>query len=230
MKKIHSLVFLLLVSFSVKSLAQESILGDINPDLLQKYIQSARENYALKKISDKRVEAAKTAIPIIALSYLDIANASYIFRPNNNTAIASPGVNSNPYAVNGLQFGLSVSLGSFIEKPFMIKRARLDYEIAKLDAQEFDNTLEIEVKTRYYNYVQNVAMLKISADNLVQITTIANGVRTKFQDGQVQLDVYDQSITAVSGAQSAKINAEIAWLKARDALEQIIGKKLADIK
>jgi len=230
MKKIHLLVFLLLVCFSFKSFAQESIMGDINLDLLQKYIQSAKQNYALKKISDKRVEAAKTAIPIVALSYLDIANASYIFRPNNTTAIASPGVNANPYAVNGFQFGLSVSLGSFIEKPFMIKRARLDYEIAELDAQAFDNSLEIEVKSRYYNYIQEVAMLKNSADNLVQITTIANGVRTKFEQGQITLDVYDQSISAVSAAQSAKINTEIAWLKARDALEQIIGKKLTDIK
>lgn len=230
MKKLIYLVFLVLVSFSSKTFAQESILGDVNYDLLQKYIQSAREHYTLKKIFDKKVESAKAAIPVVSLSYLDIASASYIFRPNNSTAIILPGSTANPYSVNGFQFNLSLSLGAFLEKPFLIKRARLDYEMAQLDAEEYNNTLEVEVKTRYYNYIQQVALLKLATSSLQEVSLIAEGVKTKFQQGTVTLDVYDQSRGGVSAAQSAKINAEILWLKAQDALEQIIGKKLTDIK
>jgi outer membrane protein TolC len=228
MKKPISIIFLLTICFSLSTFAQDSVIGDINYGLLEKYIQAAKENYLPKKVLDKQAESAKTAIPVTALSYLDIVGVSYIFRPNNNTAIVVPGVSANPYAVNGLQFSLNLSVGSFFEKPFQIKKARLDYEVAKLNAEEYSNILAVEVKTRYYNYIQQVALLKLSTQTLQDASLITESMKTKFEKTQITLEAYDQSRSSLIAAKNSQVNVEIAYLKAKDALEQIIGRKLSE--
>jgi outer membrane protein TolC len=231
MKKLATIVFLLFFTLSFKALAQDNLLGAINYDLLEKYIQAAKDNYIKRKIMGKRVEIANTARPVAALSYLDIVNISYFYRPNDNTVLTTPGtINANPYSVNGVQLSFGISLGQFFEKPFVIKQAKLNYQMAQLEAQDFDKTIETEVKTRYYDYIQQTAQRKIISENLQQITLIADGQKTKFENSQVSLDAYDQSILSLSAAKSAQISAEIAFLKSQDALEEIIGKKLTEIK
>jgi outer membrane protein TolC len=231
MKKFTLIIFLLSIGFSLKTFAQEGIMGDVNYTTLQKYIQLAKQNYIQKKIVDKKAEGAKTEIAVAALGYLDMASASYIFRPNNQTAITTPGVpNANPYAVNGLQFSLNLSLGSFFSRPFQIKKAKLDYELAQLDAAEFDKTLELEVKTRYYNYIQQVALLKLNRQNLQDMSIVAEETKNKFEKTLVTLEVYDQSRLALTGARTSAIATEVDFLKAKDLLEQIIGQKLTDAK
>lgn len=231
MKTITPLVFLMAICFNLKTFAQASLLGDFNQGLLDKYIQAAKNNYIPKKIIDKRAEGVKTNIPITELSYLDIFNASYIYRPNSSTAIVAPGLTTaNPYAVNGLQFGLTLSLGTFVERPFLIKKAKIDYEVAKMDAQEYNNTLEVEVKNRYYTYLQQVALYKFSSQNLQDISLTAEGIKAKFEKTEVALEVYDQSRISLTSARTAQLNAEVNLLKAKDLLEEIIGKKLSEIK
>jgi len=226
MKK--AIFIILLVCFSCKSFAQNLVIGDIDYNLLEKYIQAAKQNYRPKQVLEKQAESAKTNIPVAALSYLDIVSASYIFRPNNNTAIALPGVGANPYAVNGLQFSLNVSLGAFFERPFQIKKAKLDYDVAKLNAEEYSNILELEVKTRYYNYIQQVATLKLSSQTLQDATLISESMKTKFEKTEITLEGYDQSRSSLVAAKNAQISVEIAYLKAKDALEEIVGKKLTE--
>jgi outer membrane protein TolC len=230
MKKLLLMFLLLPFSIGFKAYAQESFINSVNNDLLEKYIDAARQHSLTRKMSDKRAQVLKTAIPVTALSYLDIVNVSYIFRPSGNQAVVTPGVGANPYAFNGLQYGLSLSLGSFLTKPFQIKAAKINYEIAKLEESQFDITLETEVKNRYYNYLQAVAQLKLSTQTLQDAALISESLKTKFENGTATLDSYDQSRASVNGAKSGQISAEVNLLKTRDLLEEIIGKKLSEIK
>ncbi|MES2426929.1 MAG: TolC family protein [Bacteroidota bacterium] len=231
MKKTLSIIFLLVLSSSVKSFAQQLFLTNLNDDLLTKYIQSAKENYAKRKISDKRVDLANTAKPLAFLPYLDMVNASYFYRPNSSPVITTPGtVNANPYSVNGIQFGISASLGQIISRPFLMKQAKINADIAKLELEDFDKSLELEVKSRYYDYIQNLAQLKLNTDNLQKTQIAADAIRAKFEKGDILLDVYDQSLTALSASKSIQLSTEISFLKAKDILENLIGKKLSEIK
>lgn len=229
MKKTVLITLLFCSVFNIKIFAQEKIMGDINYNLLEKYIESAKAHYLPKKISELQAEGIKTNISIAEVSYLDILNASYIYRPNDQTAIAGPGVTGNPYLVNGFQFGVNLNLGSFFEKPYQIKRAKIDYQVAQLNAQEFNNTLAYEVKNRYYNYIQQVAQLKLSTQNLQDISLIADGIKNKFEKTQVSIEVYDQSRVTLTAAKMAQLGVEVNLQKAKDALEQIIGVKLTEI-
>lgn len=229
MKKGILPILLFCVFSNCKLMAQERVLGEIDYPLLEKYIQSAKDHYLPKKIIEKQADGAKTAIAVTTVSYFDIFNASYIYRPSNNTAILTPGVTGNPYAVNGLQFGVNLNLGSLLQKPFLAKKAKVDYEIAKLNVQEYNNTLEIEVKSRYYNYIQQIAQLKLSAQNLQDITLISENIKRRFEKTEVTIDVYDQSRVSLTEAKITQLNVEVALQKAKDQLEQIIGVKLSEI-
>ncbi len=230
MKKLLLIAFLLCSTLTSKLLAQERILGEINYGLLEQYILLAQERYLPKQIMDTQAESIKTNIAINTVSYLDIFNASYIYRPNDQgTAIVSPGLNANPYLVNGFQFGVNVNVGSFLQKPFQVKRAKLDYKVAKLKAQDYNNILEVEVKTRYYNYIQKVAQLKLSAQNLQDISLISDGIKRKFEKTEVSIEAYDQSRVNLTNARMDQLAVEVDLQKAKDALEQIIGVKLSEV-
>jgi len=231
MKKLYPVLFLLVTLLSFKASAQETVMSEINYNFLEKCIQSAKDHYIRRKIFDLRTKDAHVNIPMSIVSYLDIFNASYYYRPSDKVVITSPGIPSaNPYSVNGFQFGATLSLGGYLQKPFQVKKARYEYEMAKLEEEEYDQTLATEVKTKYYDYIQQLSQLKLTNQTVQDSKSVAETTRSKFQKGETTLDAYNQSRSVESASESAKIQAEIAFLKAKDALEDIIGVKLTEIK
>lgn len=226
MKKFAFITFLIIGIFNLKLSAQESIVGDINYGQLEKYIQSARENYPRKKIFEANVEKAKTGVPIANMSYFDILNASYIYRPDDKAAL-NP---LNPYTVNGFQFGVNLNVGAFLQKPFVVKKAKAEYKVAQLENQEYDMILANEVKRRYYEYLQQQGTLKIKTQAAQDNKSVAENLKYKFAKGEVTIDVFNQSRINSATADSDKLMTEVAYFRAKDALEEIIGKKLTEIK
>lgn len=230
MKKFSALSLLLLALLGFKASAQESIIGEINYPLLDKYIQLAKENFPRKKIFDNKVVSAQTAIPINAVSYLDILNASYSYRPNGDQTSFNQGGGSIITTVNGFQFGVNLNIGTFLAKPYAGKKARAEYNVAKLEAQEYQTTLAIEVKKRYYAYLQQISQLKINTQSVQDNKNVADNLKYKFEKGELSLDTYNQSRINLASANTAKIQSEVALLQAKDNLEEIIGAHLSDIK
>ena len=227
MKTILLTIFLIpLMLTSILVSAQESIIEDINYTQLERFIEMAKESYPRSKIMELNVKKARYLAPMEGLSYLDMFNASYYYRPNDKKAI-NP---DNPYIFNGMQYGISLSLGSFLEKPFRIKQAKMEYEIMKLESIDFEKTLTLEVKQRYYAYILQIKELKLRTQAAQDFKGIADDIALRFERGEIELDGYNSSKVALNGANSSKIQAEVAYLLAKDQLEEIIGKKLTDIK
>lgn len=234
MKKIFTLSLVLSVILGFNASAQESIIGDINYQQLEKYIDLARENYPRKKIYDAKAASLHTAIPMNALSYLDIFNASYFYRPDKTT-LTSVGTNpdgstSNSLSFNGFQFGATLNLGNFLQKPYMGKKAKAEYKVAKLEAQEYETTLAVEVKKRYYTYIQQITQLKINTQSVQDNKNVADNLKNKFEKNQITLDEYNQSRINLATASTAKLETEVNLLLAKDALEEIIGMPLSAVK
>jgi outer membrane protein TolC len=226
MKKLLNIILVSLMLLTTDATAQESIIPEINYSDLEKYITLAKKNYTRKKIFETRKEVVKTGIPIAQVSYLDIFNASYFFRPENNSVLDPV----NPYNVNGLQFGINVNLGSFLQKPFQVKRAKAEYKIAELEEQEYNEQLTMEVKRRYYDYILMSKQLKINTQNAQDNKSVSETQKNKFEKGEITLDAFNQSRLAQSGASAGQIQAEINYLKTKDLLEEIIGVKLSEVK
>ncbi|MNK87850.1 Outer membrane efflux protein [compost metagenome] len=226
MKKLVKIVLVFLLFVSVKASAQESIIGDINYADLQKYIELARQNFPKRKAIGQTVEKAKAELPITYLSYLDIFNASYFYRPEKKSVLDP----INPYNVNGFQFGINVNLGNFLQKPFTTKKAKADLKIAQYEADEYELALVVEVKKRYYTYIQQVSQLKIYTESVQDNKNTAENLRRRFEKGEIPLDNYNQSRINLTSANTAKIQTEVNLLSAKDSLEEIIGVKLSDVK
>lgn len=226
MKKIFKIALILLMFISLDTYAQESIIGDIKYTDLEKYIALAKQNYPRRKALNETVTKAKAELPITALSYLDIFNASYFYRPQEKSVIDP----INPYNVNGFQFGINVNLGNFLQKPFNAKKAKSDLKIAQYQAEEYELSIAVEVKKRYYAYIQQINQLKINTQSVQDNKNVADNLKYKFEKGEITLDTYNQSRINLSSALTSKIQSEVSLLTAKDALEEIIGMKLSDVK
>lgn len=224
MKK-TALLCLLILSGIATTYGQQSIVSQINYTQLEKYIQSARENYPRKQIMALNTEVLRADVPAAKISYLDILNASYIYRPNNAVALNA----ANPFIVNGFQFGVSMTIGNFFQKPYQIRKAKSELKIAELEEKEYDAILTNEVKSRYYAYILQLNELKLKTQSAQDNKTVADDMRYKFEKGEITLQAYNTSRISSTGTDSSRIQSEIDFLKAKDALEEIIGKKLEEV-
>ncbi|MBB5436386.1 outer membrane protein TolC [Pedobacter sp. AK017] len=206
--------------------AQQSVIGEINYNDLENYISLAKKNFPRKKMFEERVKLSKVGVTTSQLSYLDIFNASYYYRPSDRRVIDP----INPYNVNGVQFGVNISLGSFLSKPFDVKRSKGEYKISQLEDEEYNTTLTMEVKRRYYDYILMLKQLKINTQSAQDNKSVTESLKNKFEKGEITLDAYNQSRIAQSGTDLSQIQAEVNYLKAKDLLEEMIGVKLSDVK
>lgn len=229
MKKKYIFLLTATFMFSIKGFAQESIIGDIDYAKLDKYIQIAKEYYPKRKIVGVQEDIAKIGITNANLSYLDIFSASYFYRPNDRTAISTPGETINPYIVNGIQYGININLGNFLQKPFMVKRAKAEYKVAQLQSLDYEVTLATEVRKRYYTYIQMLSELKIRTQKSQDNKSVADNAKHRFEKGEIALDQYNFSRVELANANSERIQTEVNYLLAKDALEELLGKKLTEI-
>src|SRR5690606_12097968 len=106
MKKISFLITLILIAVTSMVKAQETILTEINYGQLEKFIQMAKEHYPQRKILEEQEKIAKNTYTMANISYLDLFNANYYYRPDEQQALDV----LNPYVTNGFQFGINITL------------------------------------------------------------------------------------------------------------------------
>jgi len=232
MKKITALSFFIATLFTLNASAQqESIIPDVNYVLLDKYIAAAKAYFPRRKVLTLQEQIAKTTITTATLSYLDLFSASYFWRPGEKTAISDPSNPTfNPYVFNGVQVGIGINIGTYASKPVAVRRAKLEYKVAQLQSQDYELALIKDVRQRYYNYIQALALLKVRTQANQDNASVSANARIKFERGEIQLDSYNGARLLVSESNIRQIETELLYLNAKDALEEIIGKKLSDIQ
>lgn len=224
-KNLLTILFVPLLFVSQLALAQDSVIEDINYNQLEQFIEMAKTNYPKSKIIALNEKKAKRLAPMEALSYLDMFSASYYYRPDERASI-NP---ENPYSVTGYQFGISASLGTLVKTPGRIREAKIDYEIAKLESEDYEKVLISEVKSRYYEYILQLKELKLSTQTVQDSKSITEDIALRFERGEIELSMYNAAKTAYNSSISAQMSTEVDYLIAKDQLEEIIGKKLTEL-
>ncbi|MXV16181.1 TolC family protein [Hufsiella ginkgonis] len=215
------LVFVIII-FPAK--AQDSMIGDISYVYLEKLITIAKENYPRMKSVQSRVDIARINVTKQSVAWLDPLTVSFIYAPNYTFNIV------DPTYFDGIQLGLSVNIGSILQKPFNVKQAKREVEIARADLAEYNMTLEAEVRRRYFTYIQLLNLLKVQSKSLVDAQSVAEQVRLRYEKSEVTFDVYSQAMVALGSARSARISAESSMLIAKVSLEELVTRKLEEIK
>ncbi len=228
--------FFFVIAFfvSITAMAQESIINDIDNNLLAKYIASAKQNFPRVKALKAREDIARYQVTATQMQWFDIINAGYYYRPENTSGkgenIGGTVTPSGQLITSGFMFGASINLGSLLSRPAVVKSARASYKASVAESEEYDITLATEVKSRYYDFLvakKQLAIRNLSAQNLKGLLIDA---QQKYEKGEIPIDVYTASKNAATEAAALALTSEVAYLKSKDALEDIVGTKLETIK
>ena len=225
MKKSILVWFLFMIAgFNLK--AQTDIVSQINTPLLQKYIDLAKQYYPKRQMYMSSELSAKAKIGVANAGYLESVNLSYFYRPDNATIINA----ANPYSINGFQLGVYLNLGMLFRTPSLVKQAKQEYHAASAQTKEYDILLESEVKQKYYEYLRWLDDLKIRSEAYIDNKAASDGLKFKFEKGEVSLDVYSKAKSLTTTSASEKLNAELNLLRAKESLEALIGQPLEEVK
>jgi outer membrane protein TolC len=232
MKNSKLLFFFILILVAHKSVqAQQTIMTDVSEDYIARLVARAEENYPQVKSNQSRIDIAQSNIGKAKASYLEAFTFSYLYQPQGiNTLSNASGTSSNYSYFNGIQAGIFFNLGQFLEKPYQVKEARHQLEIANNDQNQYFLTITNQVKQRYYTYIQDIAVLKLTSQSCVEAENISSDIKHKFQKGEETFDNYTKSQSALNTAYQAKIAAEGALLIAKANLEELLGDKLENIR
>ena len=220
-----AIIMLMVLGMASKAISQESIMTEIKLEKLDRLVELAMENYPQKKIMDSRESLAKSTLDGTKMSYFDVVNASYYYRPENGTTIDA----ANPYVVNGWQFGITINPGSLFQKPFQVKQAKRAYEISKLESDDYRLQLTNEVKSRYYDYLLSLSELNAQTQAVQDAEALFEDTRLKYERNEVEREEYLSVRESYYEANSGFREAEVSFLKTRDFLEQLIGVKISEL-
>ncbi|TKK65234.1 TolC family protein [Ilyomonas limi] len=228
--KSNIFLFILFLSFYHISSAQqtvssqETMLYNVSDVYLQKLIDTAKKNYPRLQVYDKRIENAQIEVKRAKAGWFDALSFSYLYSPNNATTIVDPNL------LNGYQVGMFVNVGSMLQRPATIKKAKTDVEISKAEKAEYELNITALVKQRYYLYIQALSVLKMKAQSLIDVESTMQQVKYKYEKGEETLDAYNKDLVSYEDRIEGKMQAEGAVLIAKSNLEELLGTKLENIK
>ncbi len=205
--------------------SQESLFPELSYPFLEKLIFTAKQNYPRVKAYDRRINIANLNVQKAKLSWLDFFAFSAYYSPSNSNSVT---LSNTTYT--GTQIGLYVNLGSIVQKPNLIKQSKEELAIAKLTADEYLLTIETEVKSRYFRYMQALTTLKVRNQISIDINAVYKQIKYKFERGEATFIEYSTALSQNSKQREEIIVTESAVLLAKSSLEELLGKKLEEIK
>lgn len=214
-------VFFLFFSASVK--AQESMIPELSYPFLEKLILTAKQNYPRMKANQRRIHVAELTFKKNRLSWFDFFTLSGFYSPSTSVTLTNA-------TLTGVQIGAFINISNLIQKPAILKQNREEIAIAKLQFDEYALTIEAEVKTRYFRYMQQLTVLRVHNQNAIDFESLVKQIKFKFERGEDSFENYSKALVQ-NGEQKQKIiETEGAVLVAKTILEELVGKKLEEVK
>jgi outer membrane protein TolC len=224
MKKKYALLCILGCFLQTRStMGQDSMMPEVSYVFLEKLIATAKDNYPRHDVYKLRVDIAKSNISKEQISWLDAFSFTYVYKPESTLDI------QNPIIFNGYQAAVSLNLSSLFQKPANVKQAKLEHKIALSDQQEYNLTIESEVKRRYFSYLQQLNALKLQSKLVSDIQNMTRDIRSRYEKSEISFELYSQSQSSLSAAIQNKIAIESNFLSAKASLEELLTKKIEEV-
>ncbi|WP_439505948.1 TolC family protein [Sediminibacterium sp.] len=214
---------LFILGNSVQVQAQESMIPELSYPFLEKLIFTAKQNYPLMKANLRRVNFANYNLQRAKLSWFDFFTLSAFYSPSTSVTLTNA-------TLTGIQIGLFINFSNIIQKPTVIKQSREELAIAQLTADQYSITLETDVKNRYFRYMQTLSVLRVQNQNAIDIEALYKQIKFRYERGEETLENYTKLMVQNGDQKQKLIDAESAVLIAKNTLEELVGKKLEEIK
>jgi len=102
-------------------------------------------------------------------------------------------------------------------------------KLAQYDLDEYQLTLETEVKKRYFTYIQSLTNLRLQTKMTSDALNVSRDIKTRYEKSEITFEQYSMSQMSYSGALQSKIAAESNFLIAKSSLEELLTKKIEEI-
>lgn len=226
----YSILFLFVFGLNVSIVsAQESMMTDVSYLFLEKLIATAKENYPRINAFKAREAISKSEITSQKSAWLDGLSVSYVYAPNNTLNLVNqPGTTLSLF--NGYQAALTFRVSSLFQNSSNVKQAKEGLKLVKYDEEEYLLTLESQIKTRYFAYVQQMITLRLNAKAHADALSLNKDASNKYAKGELTFTDYLQAQIALTNATTAKIGAEANFLTSKAALEEFLTKKIEEIQ
>lgn len=206
-----------------KSHSQESMIPELSYPFLEKLIFTAKQNYPLMAANLRKVNFANYNLKKAKLSWFDFFTLSAFYSPSTSVTLTNA-------TLTGVQIGLFINFSNIIQKPTLIKQSREELAIAQLTADQYAITLETDVKNRYFRYMQALSVLRVQNQNAIDIEALFKQIKFKYERGEETLENYTKLMIQNADQKQKIIDAESTVLIAKTTLEELVGKKLEEIK
>jgi len=224
--RFQACVALFLLVGTLPALGQDEveIQDEISYPFLERLIATARANYPTKKVYDAQIEVAEKGVKQTRLSYFDIFSFSYLLSPFGSAQTI------NPNQLSGYQVGFFVNIGGILQKPTQVRRANDELRVAELQKDAYLLNLEAEVKQRYFEYAKTKALFRVVAKTLLDAQSLAEDAKYRFERGEIAFEIYNRALLEKSNRQQSKVGMAADILIAKSKLEELLGKRLEDIR
>lgn len=210
--------------FSNTSLsAQDSMIPELSYPFLEKLIYTAKQNYPRMKANQRKINFAELTLKRNRLTWFDFFTISAFYSPSTSVTLTNA-------TLTGVQIGAFINISNLVQKPSILKQNKEEIAIAKLQFDEYVLTLESEVKSRYFRYMQQLTILKIHNQNSVDFESLVKQIKFKFERGEDSFENYSKALIQLSEQKQKIIETEGAVLVAKTILEELVGKKLEEVK
>lgn len=167
---------------------------------------------------------AKYQVKVAKNSWFNLLSVS----TNYNDRSLKP-LDNQTYVYPKYFFGLTVPVGMFFTKGPEIKIARENEKIAINNRQANQNTVKVEVLTKYKQYQALTDLLVLQEDVVAEVSAVYTQMEKKFSDGTVSLEVYNAASKRYNEEMAKRINLNLERDIVQLELEKLIGVPLETV-
>jgi outer membrane protein TolC len=199
------------------------MIPELSYPFLEKLVLLAKQNYPRVKALRARNTIADLNVKRAKMSWYDFIAVSAFYSPNTSVQLTNT-------TLTGVQIGIFVSVGNLLTRGPAVKQAREELAVSKYTADEFDLTIEKDVKERYFRYMQQLTILKLQSQSTLDQESILKQMKYRFERGEENYENYSRALISTTEFRMRLIDVEAYILQAKAGLEELIGKKLEDVR
>lgn len=124
----------------------------------------------------------------------------------------------------------SVSLGTFFNTPYTIRKSREALIISQANVNEQKLLVRNTVLKLYNEYLMRERVYKLQSQALLDTETSHKLTEQRFRRGEIDFTTYSASLTAYNEIMIAQLQSERDYKNAKLDLEQWIGIRLEDVR
>lgn len=126
--------------------------------------------------------------------------------------------------------GASITLGTFFNVPYTIKREKEVLVIAEANVNAQKLAVRNAVLKLYNEYVMREKIYKLQSQALLDNETSHKLAEQRFKRGEITFETYSVSLTSYNDGVAAHLQAERDFKNTKLDLEQWIGMRLEDVR